>query len=272
MSNFGTYLRGLWKQKPQAYGPFSYVQSSLFHNAESMGIDPKSIALAMPMWGPGDQIDYSKNRLIGTPVAGNTIQWRQEGIECNSSIGGRVEVLSFGDSPGSGDFTVIADVYHNSAGSYDTVMALGSWSPELYITGDDIAYYHTGGGSGYVSTGDAVPRGDAVIAWVRQNGSLTGYINGQAQTSLTYTTSISATKLNIGWSGSVSEEFEGIIKNLCYANSAFSASQIATLSDNPYQLWQPVPQRTYFMPTGDISFYPAWAMNCNNLLSGGLNV
>ena len=53
--------RQLYKQKCSAWGPVSAVQASMFKNAEKIGIDPESIALAMPMWGPGDQLDYSKN-------------------------------------------------------------------------------------------------------------------------------------------------------------------------------------------------------------------
>src|SRR6056297_2770382 len=52
------FLRQLWRQKPQAYGPVSAVQRDIFLNAERVGIDPGSIALYLPMWGPGDQVDY----------------------------------------------------------------------------------------------------------------------------------------------------------------------------------------------------------------------
>src|SRR6056297_1633631 len=52
------FLRQLWKQKPQAYGPVSAVQRDIWMNAERCGIDPGSIVLYLPMWGPGDQVDY----------------------------------------------------------------------------------------------------------------------------------------------------------------------------------------------------------------------
>ena len=43
------FLRQLYKQKPSAWGPVSSVQASIFKNAERIGIDRASIALAMPM-------------------------------------------------------------------------------------------------------------------------------------------------------------------------------------------------------------------------------
>jgi hypothetical protein len=54
------FNRQLYKQKPQAWGPVSEVQSSIFANAEQIyGIDHKIIGFAMPFWGPGKQMDYA---------------------------------------------------------------------------------------------------------------------------------------------------------------------------------------------------------------------
>src|SRR6056297_904694 len=72
------FLRQLWRQKPQAYGPVSAVQRNIFLNAERCGIDPGSIALYLPMWGPGDQVDYIGNGLFvneGAAFTNNSLRF-----------------------------------------------------------------------------------------------------------------------------------------------------------------------------------------------------
>lgn len=59
------YLRQKYKEKPQIWGPVESVQRSLAINSERIGIDYADIALAMPMWGPGNQQSYDKMRLVG---------------------------------------------------------------------------------------------------------------------------------------------------------------------------------------------------------------
>ena len=52
------YLRQLWKQKPEAWGPVEAVQAAIRKNAAGIGIDPESIVLCLPMW------ERSGNKII----------------------------------------------------------------------------------------------------------------------------------------------------------------------------------------------------------------
>lgn len=75
--------RQLYKQKPQAWGPVSSVQASIFKNAEMAGIDPGSIALCMPLWDPGSFQDYSQN-LFKPTISGAVFtenSWYMDGTD-----------------------------------------------------------------------------------------------------------------------------------------------------------------------------------------------
>ena len=79
----GPYYRGDPRIKPNQWGNFSAVQSALFHNLERMGIDPRTCQIAMPMWNPGDQRDYSKKGFVS---ANNGTDYRQNSLFFESSL------------------------------------------------------------------------------------------------------------------------------------------------------------------------------------------
>lgn len=68
------------KQKPKQYGPLSYVQAVVRHNAERMGIDPASLVSYWPFWEKGGLTahDYSLYKNDGT-LNGSPI-WQNDGI------------------------------------------------------------------------------------------------------------------------------------------------------------------------------------------------
>ena len=60
------YLRQLWKQKPEAWGPASDVSAVLRDRLQDWyGISWDKVGLVLPMWGPGNQQDYGPGSLIG---------------------------------------------------------------------------------------------------------------------------------------------------------------------------------------------------------------
>lgn len=54
--------RQLYKQKPQAWGPVSSVQASIFKNAEKIGIDPSLFDCLFPIW---DKVGLPRNYVTG---------------------------------------------------------------------------------------------------------------------------------------------------------------------------------------------------------------
>src|SRR6056297_801802 len=72
------FNRGLWRQKPQMYGPVSAVQRDIFLNAERCGIDPALFRTLTCFWnGTGTQ-----NTQIGDPLiySSSSIEWRNKGL------------------------------------------------------------------------------------------------------------------------------------------------------------------------------------------------
>lgn len=110
----GIFLRKLWQNKPKQYGPWKFVHRSLFHNAERMGINPADIALAMPMWNPGDQIDYSKN---GVFTIGSGVSFINNNIITDATINGTIDLgTSFNYSTET--FTIIQSCKVNTIDSF----------------------------------------------------------------------------------------------------------------------------------------------------------
>ena len=77
--------RQLYKQKPQQWGSVSAVQSSLFHNLESIGIDHQTCVLALPLWElsgvPHDYVSGSTGLFYGSAV------WTDRGINTTGNTG-----------------------------------------------------------------------------------------------------------------------------------------------------------------------------------------
>ncbi len=78
-----TFLRQLYKQKPQAWGPVSAVQASIFKNAESIGIAPENILLAIPAWEKSTSI-LTNYGLLSGPTSSGTTEIYNDGIRLNT--------------------------------------------------------------------------------------------------------------------------------------------------------------------------------------------
>lgn len=74
-----------YKQKPHQWGPLSAVRSAVFRNAARMGIDPKTILSALPLWsGAGHELpSYG---LAGSAAIGDAV-WSNSGISTAAGNG-----------------------------------------------------------------------------------------------------------------------------------------------------------------------------------------
>ncbi len=246
--------RSLWKDKPAQWGNVSDVQSGLFHNAERIGIDPESIALAMPMWEKAGLIahDYSGNNNYGT--FGVNMTWVNAGVKASSfavithrmQINASTELLNL---PTTHNFTAICKV---AAPSYIVNGVCLSWGG----TDDLLLYpYSTTNGNGarmfWRDVGGAIiDQNDSMllstdlntIAFVsRASNSHELYMEGRSvgSSSGTGTAGPFSTLSICGWSDSQQQFQDGTIAHTLIFGSALKDSQVALLSDNPYQLWQP---------------------------------
>ena len=266
----GIPLRQQHKQKPQAWGPFSAVQSALFHNAERIGIDPAKIALAMPMWNPGDQFDYANRYEFS--ANGATFQNGSTYIDSAQS-------LSLSDTTLhdriSSSFLLLTSVridaettgFHRifskdktSEGDYrdlelymeDSTQVKGNLN---FKTGDDALFIEENVSSFEIGK-------DLSIAAVQDYSASRQYLypDGDRVGALTSVNVLSSYANNywIGnWSNTGTRALEGAIHYLLVLKGAYEETAEAIVQkvhDNPYALWQPVPQKTIFPPIGDTIF------------------
>ncbi len=261
------FLRQLYKQKPSAWGPASSVQASIFKNAERIGIDPASIALAMPMWGPGDQLDYANLKLrtqVGTSYEKNSIK----------TVTNVDSYITMPDIfAGMEDLTIIADFYLPS-GSTNSVGIIGSW---LSNTNMSCLFFTSSSGKLTFREYNGIAYTDAITSstyidvsgtkkWAVKRQRVEAvtlkpfFVNGQAVSYSSYgsnvgplaTPSTAQTTIN-RYSTSISTQLAAFWNILTVYRTALKDSQIAYLSDNHYFLLQRVPPVFYSVPGGAIT-------------------
>lgn len=254
-----SFLRQLWKHKCEAWGPQKEVQSSLFKNAERIGIDPKSIALAMPMWNPGNQIDYSRNRHIGTNTSASF---------CNNALqfNGTSSNISIPNHPSlqlSNNFIVLQNINIFSQNRISQTFNKFSYTfsdkhevtayngvPAIYNNNNT---WMDGGGSLTLTL-----KKDICLLCNFKLSKIETYIDIKTQAIKTTTVDIKQTAnpfvIGCGLSTENSTTKDSFFTGLIYQTNIFSAelksSQISLLSDNPYQLWNRVAPVSYFIPGG----------------------
>jgi len=257
------FLRQLHNQKPQAYGPPSQVQSSIFKNAERIGINPASIALAMPMWGPGDQLDYARTRQF----INNGATYNNNLLTFNSASQYLYEpsVSTYYDLNSNVSWSVIALLKRISGGMTQNIIRkdTGNGGRDLYglrfISTDYLqVLFGDAGGTLHVSESASTLSDtlsfhsiatvinvstDQVHLFIDQQKSVT------TNTSTAWDTSLNPVGLYIGQYGS-SENLCAYVANLTIIkNFIVSDSIIAYLSDNPYSLLQRIAPVFYSAPT-----------------------
>ena len=247
------FLRRLYKQKPQAWGPVSAVKASIFKNAERAGIDPGSIALCMPMWGPGDQIDYAaynlatnygatfaKNAITVGSVSGQTIDTNRTYQELGNqyTIFLKSNVISQVTSAFlCGKHSTNSSGY--SSGIYRSVTSNKySYYPENGVTVDFL--------SGTFGERDFCITADGSTVKMYLEGNYNNQISNSASLCGTY-----SVKFGASWN-TTSRIIRQELHIAILFSLALAPSQIAYLSDNPYFLLHRVPPVFYSVPGGEV--------------------
>ena len=246
----GIFLRQLWKQKPDQWGPKSDVTSGLFNSLEKIGIDPSDCALAMPMWNAGDQRDYSKNGLVGV---NNGAVYEQNSLKFDGSL----SHISFSYSNNLhilDDITLFTKVNITSFVDYapmighfiagETSDTNGCYVLETYNGNDLLIGHEYGAGSNqfYTPQCNLKTNTDYILCVARntQDKTWSLYIDGMFFGAYHYDYQADG-----GTSGTlhIGKNNNSYYKGNIYCENIFhtvlSSDQIAALSDNPYQPWQP---------------------------------
>ena len=234
----GIFLRKLWQNKPKQWGPFSVVQSALFHNLERIGIDPQSCKLAMCFWNPGDQIDYA----IADSYTNTGGVFNKNSINLNTVDNDRYIDTGKEYSNLANKYTII----------YKAEMLIGSsffWGAYSAANNDyDYGLYRstTSGYSYYPTSGVAVSFdnntfGDKTFCVTADGTNVKTYLDGQYKNSVVNNVSLGANyNLVLGkrWRRT-NYYFNHNADQSIIFNIPIAASLIALLNENPWQLWQP---------------------------------
>ena len=255
------FNRQLYKQKPQAWGPVSSVQASIFKNAEMAGIDPASIAFAMPMWGPGNQLDYCNP--INT-FSNNLVSYDKGSLSFNGTttyLAQSINSKIFETRPFTLfiKFTNIGDdvASHWIFAKEDTNLSYG-FGFRRYGTG---LYFQSGTASSYLYKASGAIANNQTLSICHRIVSQTNYdvfIDNKLGVGWTKTTSYNTNDptintLQIGRSnGSYQGYHNGRIYYFYVFNTALTDGQITYLSDNPYFLLQRVAPVYYSVPGGAV--------------------
>ena len=252
----GPYYRGDPRIKPNQWGDFSAVQSALFHNAEKLGIDPESIALAMPMWGPGQQENYGNINGVSVPLGGsatkpnfikNTILF-QDRAYYQSPIT-YVDIKK--------DNTIITQLEHTGAVNYEHLVC-GEGSNlynKLWLYHNRYAYayngYETSCSVGAITNNPL--SGLKNITHRADTSTLKSSLfvdQDRYQISLAdHGDQTENTKTLVGIRNNFSYNLSAYVTHLLWFNGSILDDIILKIHDNPFKLWQPVPQKTIFLPS-----------------------
>jgi len=263
-----------WRDKPQQWGNFDSVQGNLFEQAAKIGIDPAKIELAMPMWNPGDQRDYSKNGLIGTNYGAtyekNSLNF--DGVNDHVHYSDNI-ISSLSDSTTIMYLSPAADKYchlslvtnttstDNFAGFYLAtinkvgihVKSIGAWLISAKSPDNSFST-----GKPFMVTGQFGSQGNKIFVNEEQK-SLT-YSAGDSSITAGYN-SPTHNAYDIGMRNIVGTTYDtyynGLFDYIIICSQLLTSDHIAFLSDNPYYLWSPYSSVFHSLPTPGSTLLPS---------------
>ena len=177
---------------------------------------------------PSNNSQFVDNSTLSGPITrfGNTTQgtFSPYGANWSNYFDGTGDFLTFQGSTGTtlpGNFTVEAWIYLNTVSATQPILCIGDsiGNPGIlfYVTSNGklaIAYANT---LAFSSTGTLVANTWYHVAFVRSGSTITGYLNGVAQGTLTNSNQFSGTNSQIGrelYNSGTGAQFNGYISNL----------------------------------------------------------
>jgi len=249
--------RGLWKEKPQAWGNQADVSSNLKDRLERIGIAYENCGLAMPFWNPGDQIDYSKYVRTGT-ITGASIVYRNNKLNFNGDNNNdRINLGSIISSdPLSGkindkiavivtllDTSFLKNFYPRIIDKSNDGNATNGWAVWRYNSKINLGVNGTTSGFNVAH----ITNKEITLGVTIESGDSNLFYKGQIISTTTTAFTFPATTANISignWNHSTDRNWSGDIASI-FVLSDYTDEQVATLSENPYQLWTP-PNPVYY--------------------------
>jgi hypothetical protein len=258
------FLRRSWKQKPKQWGPYNRVQSSLFHNAERIGIDPAFYRLALPFWGPGFQKDYISEKGFNLNAQAIWNRNRLNLIETKIDTG----IPSFQ----SDSMTIIMDLNsdrnNQDGGILDTKGGYDYWGTPKGFSINLRGYLpSTDGGLLFAVGSNATVVNNGPLFDLKKMHNLACvfkasvkrqiFFNGKEPSYDSQGADLSGFALGSNYVIGSYYNYEadlrrlkGRIGNIVIFSTDLSPDTVSEFNDNPYQLWQRVPPVFYSVPSG----------------------
>ena len=263
--------RGLWKQKPHPWGNHADVSGNLKDRLEAIGITYDDCVLGMPLFNPGDQLDYSKN---GFEFINNGAIFNKNAFDFDGSA----IPFSLSDKPTvTYPFTLIAEVsiadvanaygfcnFGSSGSEYGGIFFnTGATNDTIVLSASTTAGAASNHRRTFASTANAsdqyVNNLGMIVVVVRNNSTCEMYCNGVDEFS-----AITGTYLSnpvFGDNSYIGDRYtdnnhlylNGSIGQVMLLDTGISEDQALSLSDNKWQLWQPKTYTYYSFPIGAIT-------------------
>ncbi len=250
---------GAGKHKPKQWGPLSAVRSSVFKNADHLGISPENIFTYLPLWELSGNRVHNLGNAGGDLISGGTggFVWTTDGVILDTSnYLQSVDSLPAINPPFSCVMHFYQDVaWSNLSTSIANFMCShsdgsdGWWTAQWknYDSGLRLASNHGNIQYGQPSKGMhtiAIVQETADISSIYIDGVLVGsgddgWLQGDAA------------PFRVGYNGKSSDlgsiGYTGFTwKSIAYVGQALSKETINVLHDSPYYLLQPVAKPIFF--------------------------
>jgi len=258
------FLNHNYLQKPEQYGSDGDVQSSIFKNAERVGIDPASIEIYAPLWNLSDNafIDYSKNRLYAGTLMGTSLTKISDFyrfVDGSAPLAGSIGRILVQDST----LIIRANLSQTNSlntmigGQSDNILAGGiEWGYKGSTKKIGVAYYDGAARGWYESSAMAMSKmSNYAVALNKSSGVASFFENGKAfGTASTTTANIiyNSDTFDIGHAHTTNLRFTGDMALFSLFNVRLKDEIIAYLSDNSYYLLQRQAPVFYLLPGGGV--------------------
>lgn len=161
------------------------------------------------------------------------------------SGGQRYHSVGYTNAIGTGDFTLAMHMRDtNSTGSFDSIGGFGSFSPGFYERVSTKWGFYSGGNI-EANTAITMSSNDWwTLVAVRRAGTVYFYINGLPDGSAAMAGAVASSAFTLGWEGF---GVSGVaVTWAALWERALSPGEARSLHDDPWQLLEPTPARTYF--------------------------
>lgn len=243
----GLYYCGNPKQKPKQWGPFSTVRSVLRDRLEHLGISYEDVAIAIPVWESTGGIARSYGP---SPYDLPVNHWYGQSIFHGASetiTGPAIQIIL------KPFWSIFLDVKYRGVTSVDSAQLIevgGVSGGDYFRMGSFYGairtmHYNNYAGIGLYVAGFSNDQFSYVYT-VRSNTDHRVFIDGVNAASDTTTSIGQGDSWRTDFKFTSDSDNDWLINQIIVFYISLSDTQIADLTDRPWQLWQPPTFRTYF--------------------------